>query len=107
MKPIGGACARRSRCTPDPLRGLGESAMDSPSALLHRHGLKPKPSWGQNFLSNEEAVERIVGALAPGMNECVVELGAGLGHLTRALSAAGAQVVAVERDRDLVQVLQD
>jgi 16S rRNA (adenine1518-N6/adenine1519-N6)-dimethyltransferase len=41
--------------------------------------------------------------LAPG--ETVVELGAGLGHLTRALLDTGAQVVAVERDRDLIEPL--
>jgi 16S rRNA (adenine1518-N6/adenine1519-N6)-dimethyltransferase len=36
----------------------------------------------------------------------VVELGAGLGHLTKALAATGARVVAVERDRELVPVLR-
>jgi len=41
--------------------------------------------------------------LSPG--EAVVELGAGLGHLTRALLDTGAQVVAVERDRDLIEPL--
>jgi len=77
-----------------------------PSELLRRHGLRPKKEWGQNFLGDP----RILGALAelaevrPG--ETVVELGAGLGHLTRALLATGARVVAVERDRDLVPILR-
>jgi len=70
-----------------------------PSELLRRHGLRPKKEWGQNFLGDA----RILGALAeltgarPG--ETVVELGAGLGHFTRALAATGARVIAVERDR--------
>jgi 16S rRNA (adenine1518-N6/adenine1519-N6)-dimethyltransferase len=77
-----------------------------PSELLRRHGLRPKKEWGQNFLGDP----RILGELAalaevrPG--ETVVELGAGLGHLTRALAATGARVVAVERDRDLAPILR-
>jgi 16S rRNA (adenine1518-N6/adenine1519-N6)-dimethyltransferase len=77
-----------------------------PSELLRRHGLRPKKDWGQNFLGDAD----ILGALAdlaglrPG--EMVVELGAGLGHLTHALAATGARVIAVERDRDLVPILR-
>ena len=77
-----------------------------PSELLRRHGLRPKKEWGQNFLGDA----RILGALAeltgarPG--ETVVELGAGLGHFTRALAATGARVIAVERDRDLIPILR-
>lgn len=78
---------------------------DSPRELLRRHGLKAKHSWGQNFLGDPEVLERIVRAanLRPG--DAVVEIGAGLGHLTVALLATGAQVTAVERDRDMVRVL--
>jgi 16S rRNA (adenine1518-N6/adenine1519-N6)-dimethyltransferase len=77
-----------------------------PSELLRQHGLRPKKEWGQNFLGDP----RVLGALAalaelrPG--ETIVELGAGLGHLTRALAATGARVVAVERDRELVPILK-
>lgn len=79
--------------------------MDSPRRILQLRGLRPKHSWGQNFLADEEAVAAIAAAvrLAPG--ETVVELGAGLGHLTRALLDTGAEVVAVERDRDLLEPL--
>lgn len=77
----------------------------SPSELLRRHGLKAKHSWGQNFLGDPEVLGRIVRAanLQPG--EPVVEIGAGLGHLTRALLATGAKVTAIERDRDMIRVL--
>ncbi len=79
---------------------------DSPRAILRRHGLRPKKAWGQNFLGDEHHLAAIAAAarLAPG--ETVVELGGGLGHLTRHLAATGAHVVAVERDRDLVPVLK-
>lgn len=79
---------------------------DSPVDLLRRFGLKPKPSWGQNFLSDEHALAKIAGAALLHPGDVVVELGPGLGHLTRALLATGASVTAVERDRDMVRVLE-
>lgn len=79
--------------------------MESPAEILRRHGLRAKHSWGQNFLGDEGALRDIAGALALREGEPVVELGPGLGHLTRFLAATGAKVTAVERDRDMVAVL--
>ncbi|PZR05546.1 MAG: 16S rRNA (adenine(1518)-N(6)/adenine(1519)-N(6))-dimethyltransferase [Archangium gephyra] len=78
---------------------------DHPRDILKRLGLSPKHSWGQNFLSDEMILERIAeeALLRPG--EPCVELGPGLGHLTRQLLATGAKVTAVERDRDMVRAL--
>jgi len=72
---------------------------------LRRHGLRPKKSWGQNFLGDDRILSEIARACTLGPGETAVELGAGLGHLTRHLAQSGARVVAVERDRDLVGVL--
>lgn len=81
--------------------------MESPSEILRRHGLRPKKSWGQNFLSDDTTLGRIADALHPASGEEVIELGPGLGHLTRALLERGARVVAVERDRDMAHVLRE
>jgi 16S rRNA (adenine1518-N6/adenine1519-N6)-dimethyltransferase len=79
----------------------------SPRALLERHGLRAKKSWGQNFLGDEGILDDIARLAAPREGELVVELGAGLGHLTARLLARGARVVAVERDRDMARVLRE
>jgi len=79
----------------------------SPSTILRQHALRAKHSWGQNFLGDEEILTRIVEALSPAVGEPVLELGAGLGHLTAALLQAGAWLTAVERDRDLVSLLEE
>jgi 16S rRNA (adenine1518-N6/adenine1519-N6)-dimethyltransferase len=79
---------------------------DSPREILKRHHLRPKESWGQNFLSDEVVLSRIVDEAMLVDTDVVVELGPGLGHLTRQLLATGAKVFAVERDRDMVKVLQ-
>jgi 16S rRNA (adenine1518-N6/adenine1519-N6)-dimethyltransferase len=80
--------------------------VESPRDILKRHGLRPKHSWGQNFLGDEDALESIADALLLREGEPVVELGPGLGHLTRFLAATGARVTAVERDRDMLTVLE-
>lgn len=77
-----------------------------PSELLRRHGLRPKKQWGQNFLGDPRILDSLASLADLRRGETVVELGAGLGHLTRALAATGARVVAVERDRELVPILK-
>jgi 16S rRNA (adenine1518-N6/adenine1519-N6)-dimethyltransferase len=78
---------------------------DSPKVLLERYGLRPKYSFGQNFLADERLATRIAEACAA-HGGSVVELGSGLGALTRPLLASGVSfVLAVERDRDLVPAL--
>jgi 16S rRNA (adenine1518-N6/adenine1519-N6)-dimethyltransferase len=80
---------------------------EDPRHVLRRYGLNAKRSFSQNFLVSRSAVEKIVEALAPRPNELTVELGPGLGTLTAALVRAGARVLAIERDRDMIAVLHD
>lgn len=74
--------------------------------LLQRHGLHAKKSWSQNFLVDERAYEAIVAACALAPGDRAVEIGAGLGTLTSRLLATGAHVVAIERERDMCEVLR-
>lgn len=79
---------------------------EDPRRVMRRHGLQPKKSFSQNFLVSRHHVERIVEALAPSPDELTVELGPGLGTLTAALLRAGARVLAVDLDRDMLEVLR-
>ncbi len=74
--------------------------------MLRRLRLTPKHSWGQNFLGDDEVLLRIVDEAMIVPTDHVVELGAGLGHLTRHLLDTGAKITAVERDRDMVEALK-
>lgn len=81
-----------------------------PRKVLERAGLSAKKSFGQNFLVASHVVDSIAAACVPDAEvgkAHVVELGAGTGALTRALLKRAARVVAVERDRDLVPVLNE
>lgn len=77
-----------------------------PKHVLAQYGIAAKKSLGQNFLTNDNIVRRIVeaGSVEPG--DAVLEVGPGVGVLTRRLAAAGASVVAVELDSRLLEVLQ-
>jgi 16S rRNA (adenine1518-N6/adenine1519-N6)-dimethyltransferase len=80
--------------------------VESPGVLLRRHGLHPKKQWGQNFLGDVDTQARIAALTAATPADTLVELGAGLGHLTSQLARSGARILAVERDRELAPVLR-
>jgi 16S rRNA (adenine1518-N6/adenine1519-N6)-dimethyltransferase len=86
-------------------------ALPPPRQLLQQYGLRPKHSFGQNFLSDPRLLTKvadvIVTGLSPGPDVRVVELGAGLGALTSELLDRGFSVTAIERDRELVPVLNE
>lgn len=74
--------------------------------LLGAERLRPRKSLSQNFLTDPEALDAIVEAAELQPDDNVVEVGPGLGVLTRRLLAAGANVVAVELDARLAEYLR-
>ncbi|HVF46886.1 MAG TPA: 16S rRNA (adenine(1518)-N(6)/adenine(1519)-N(6))-dimethyltransferase RsmA [Pyrinomonadaceae bacterium] len=68
--------------------------------------MRAKKSLGQNFLREETVIGRIVNALELLPYETVIEIGPGRGALTEKLIETGAEVVAVEIDRQLVPALR-
>lgn len=67
--------------------------------VIARHGLSASKALGQNFILDEQLLDRLARVPGPLEGERVYEVGPGPGGLTRALLRAGAEVVAVERDR--------
>lgn len=66
----------------------------------------PKKKWGQNFLRNAGAVEKIVAAVEPQPGDTIVEIGPGEGVLTEKLIALGSPFVAIEIDPELAERLR-
>jgi 16S rRNA (adenine1518-N6/adenine1519-N6)-dimethyltransferase len=85
---------------------MTKRAIPSPGELLRRHGLAPRKSWGQNFLRAPEILAEITAAAHARPGQTIIEIGAGLGTLTAYLLDAGGRVEAIERDRDLCNVLR-
>jgi 16S rRNA (adenine1518-N6/adenine1519-N6)-dimethyltransferase len=75
--------------------------------VLERHGLRPSRALGQNFVADRNTVRRVAALSGVGPGRPVLEIGPGLGALTRALAETGARVVAVEADARLLPALQE
>ncbi len=74
------------------------------AALLRREGLRPNPRLGQNFLQDPEALARIAAEAGIQKTDSVLEIGAGLGSLTRYLAVMAGRVSAVELDQRLASI---
>ena len=76
--------------------------------LLDRYGLRAKKWFGQNFLTSPRAFRSIVDATVVADDDWIVEIGAGLGTLTARLAerVCEGKVIALERDRDMIEVLK-
>ena len=74
--------------------------------ILRRHGLEPRRELGQHFLVDARALARIVAAAELTADDAVLEIGAGVGNLTRLLAASAGRIVAVEIDRRFLPVLE-
>ena len=81
---------------PEPLRDV-----------IARHGLQATKALGQNFILDRQLLARIAAIPGPLEGATAYEVGPGPGGLTRALLEAGAQVVAVERDRRCLPALAE
>ena len=80
--------------------------MHHPKDILNRHHIEPKKSLGQNFLFDENVLDRIVDAADLQPDDVVLEVGPGLGHLTALLAETAVSVVAVELDDRLMPILR-
>lgn len=76
------------------------------AAVLKRYGLRADKRLGQNFLQDPFALEKIANAAEIKADDCVLEIGPGLGSLTRYLAVSARQVTAVELDPDLLAPLR-
>jgi 16S rRNA (adenine1518-N6/adenine1519-N6)-dimethyltransferase len=98
MRPlfVRNAERRHGRRTPDWLR----------ACTCRRPVAHPKKKWGQHFLRNSAAVEKIIGAVEPADGEIVLEIGPGEGVLTGGLVGLGNPTMAIEIDPELAEKLQ-
>lgn len=76
-------------------------------AFLDRHGLAAHRARGQNFLHDDRLADKLAEAAGVGPDDAVLEVGTGLGILTRALGRRARRVVSVEIDAGLVRGLRE
>jgi len=75
--------------------------------LMDRHHITAQKKYGQNFLTDESVLDGIIEAASLTKEDVVLEIGPGLGTLTRRLSGAAGRVIAVEIDNTLIPILKE
>jgi len=75
--------------------------------LLTKYDFKCKKRLGQNFLVDQNTLQIIVNSLKLNKEDCILEIGTGIGTLTSALSPLVKQVVTIEKDKKLVPLLKE
>ncbi len=76
-------------------------------AVLQKHDFHIQKKYGQNFLIDTSVLERIVEKADIGKEDCVLEIGPGIGTLTQYLAENARKVIAVEIDKELIPVLEE
>lgn len=75
--------------------------------IMKKYGITANKNLGQNFLINEDAVDKIVDNSEVGEDDLVIEIGPGLGTLTEKLIERAGKVVAIELDQRMIKILND
>ena len=75
--------------------------------IIKKYNFRFRKKFGQNFLIDTHVLEKIAAAAEIGPEDCVLEIGPGIGTLTQVLAEHAGQVVAVEIDPELIPILQE
>ena len=75
--------------------------------LLKKYNAKPEKYLGQHFILSKNALKKMAEAAEIKSNDIIIEIGSGLGTLTRELAGAGAKIIAVEKDHLMISILKE
>ena len=75
--------------------------------IMKKYHIKANKNLGQNFLIDEQVIEKIVNASDIKKEDCIIEIGPGLGTLTKELLEKAGKVISVELDKKMITILKD
>ena len=84
-----------------------ESLLQETKMIMKKNNIKANKSLGQNFLINEEVVNGIVDSSNISKDDLIIEIGPGLGTLTKYLLEKAGKVICVELDKRMIEILKD
>ncbi len=76
-------------------------------SLLKRHNIRPSKRLGQNFLIDKDILNKIIQASQLTKQDNILEIGPGIGALTQELAQRAKKVIAVEKDKELAEILKN
>jgi 16S rRNA (adenine1518-N6/adenine1519-N6)-dimethyltransferase len=84
---------------------LGNAAKTA--EIIQKYQFHFQKKFGQNFLIDGNILDKIIASAAVSKEDCVLEIGPGIGTMTQSLAEKAGEVVAVEIDKNLIPILQD
>ena len=81
--------------------------LEETRSIMKRYNIRANKSLGQNFLINNEVVENIISSSEISKEDMVIEIGPGLGTLTKYLLEKAGKVLCIELDTKMIRILQD
>ncbi len=81
--------------------------MSTPRDIIRQYDIKPRKKLGQSFLVDQNIIQKIASAAGITKDDIVVEIGAGIGVLTECLAQQSRKLIAVELDKNLIDVLKE
>ena len=81
--------------------------LEETKTIMKKYGIKANKDLGQNFLINEEVVENIINSSEISKEDLIIEIGPGLGTLTKELLKKAGKVVCIELDKKMIKILKD
>ena len=75
--------------------------------IMKKYGIRANKDLGQNFLINNDVVENIVNSSEISQDDMVIEIGPGLGTLTKYLLEKAGKVLCIELDKKMIEILED
>lgn len=84
-----------------------ESILEETRFIMKKYNIKANKALGQNFLINENVLEKIVESSEIEKDDLVIEIGPGLGTLTKYLLEKAGKVICIELDKKMIKILED
>ena len=81
--------------------------LEETKTIMKKYGIKANKDLGQNFLINNEVVENIINSSEISKEDLIIEIGPGLGTLTKELIKRAGKVVCIELDKKMIKILKD
>ena len=84
-----------------------ENILEETKSIMKKYGIRANKNLGQNFLINSEVVEKIVSSGEISKEDMIIEIGPGLGTLTKYLLEKAGKVLCIELDTRMIKILKD
>lgn len=84
-----------------------ENILEETKSIMKKYGIRANKNLGQNFLINNEVVEKIVSGSEISQEDMIIEIGPGLGTLTKYLLEKAGKVLCIELDTRMIKILKD